>query len=97
MAASHSSAVQSRPSSHAFAVPLHAPAPSQASAVVQRLASLQAVPAVSKVHVGLQQSPAVGRAIAELIAFGGYRSIDLSRFGWERVLASRPIFERNVV
>jgi sarcosine oxidase len=46
---------------------------------------------------GLQQSPAVGRAIAELIAFGAYRSIDLSRFGWERVRGNRPLFERNVV
>ncbi len=46
---------------------------------------------------GLQQSPAVGRAIAELITFGGYRSIDLSRFGWERVLRNEPLFERNVV
>lgn len=46
---------------------------------------------------GLQQSPAVGRAIAELIAHGAYRSIDLSRFGWERVLRNEPLFERNVV
>jgi sarcosine oxidase len=46
---------------------------------------------------GLQQSPAVGRAIAELIVHGGYRSIDLTRFGWERVLRNEPIFERNVV
>jgi sarcosine oxidase len=46
---------------------------------------------------GLQQSPAVGRAIAELIVHGGYRSIDLTRFGWERVLRDDPIFERNVV
>src|SRR3546814_14748825 len=33
---------------------------------------------------GLQQAPAVGRAIAELIVHGAYRSIDLTRFGWER-------------
>lgn len=46
---------------------------------------------------GLQQSPAVGRAIAELIAHGGYRSIDLGRFGYERVLRQAPIFELNVV
>ena len=46
---------------------------------------------------GLQQSPAVGRAIAELIVHGGYRSIDLARFGWDRVLRNQPIFERNVV
>lgn len=46
---------------------------------------------------GLQQSPAVGRAIAELIVHGAYRSIDLSRFGWARVLENAPIYERNVV
>ena len=46
---------------------------------------------------GLQQSPAVGRAIAELIAFGHYRSIDLSRFSYARVAANQPIIELNVV
>ncbi|MFO1059819.1 MAG: FAD-binding oxidoreductase [Dongiaceae bacterium] len=46
---------------------------------------------------GLQQSPAVGRAIAELIAHGGFRSIDLARFSYERVLANQPIIELNVV
>ena len=46
---------------------------------------------------GLQQSPAVGRAIAELIAHGAYRSIDLGRFGFERVLRRAPLFELNVV
>jgi FAD-dependent oxidoreductase domain-containing protein 1 len=46
---------------------------------------------------GLQQSPAVGRAIAELIAYGAYRSLDLSRFGYERVMNNLPISELNVV
>jgi sarcosine oxidase len=46
---------------------------------------------------GLQQAPAVGRAIAELIVHGAYRSIDLSRFGWERVIRNSPLLERNVV
>jgi FAD-dependent oxidoreductase domain-containing protein 1 len=46
---------------------------------------------------GLQQSPAAGRATAELIAYGAYRSIDLGRFGFERVLARAPIVELNVV
>ena len=44
---------------------------------------------------GLQQSPAVGRALADLITFGTYRTIDLTRFGYERVLAGEPLREMN--
>ena len=44
---------------------------------------------------GLQQSPAVGRALSELVTFGEYRTIDLSRFGYERVLAGEPLREAN--
>jgi FAD-dependent oxidoreductase domain-containing protein 1 len=46
---------------------------------------------------GLQQSPAVGRALSELVAFGGFRTLDLSAFGWQRVLEGRPLLELNVV
>ncbi|MFQ6021789.1 MAG: NAD(P)/FAD-dependent oxidoreductase [Acidiferrobacterales bacterium] len=46
---------------------------------------------------GLQQSPAVGRAISELIAFGEYRTLDLSRFSYQRYAANKPIVEANVV
>ena len=46
---------------------------------------------------GLQQSPAVGRAIAELIVHGGYRSLDLGCFGYDRIADNRPIRELNVV
>ena len=45
---------------------------------------------------GLQHSPGVGRAMAELIVHGGYRSIDLARFGWARVAANAPLGESNV-
>jgi glycine/D-amino acid oxidase-like deaminating enzyme len=46
---------------------------------------------------GIQQSPAVGRAVAELIAHGEYRTLDLLPFGYERISAGRPIRELNVV
>ena len=44
---------------------------------------------------GLQQSPAVGRALAELVSFGEYRTLDLSRFGYARVPAGEAIREVN--
>lgn len=46
---------------------------------------------------GMQQAPAVGRALSELITFGEFRTLDLRAFGWERVLANRPLKEINVV
>ena len=46
---------------------------------------------------GIQQSPAVGRGVAELIVHGGYRGIDLSPLAFERIAANRPLIERNVV
>jgi len=46
---------------------------------------------------GLQQSPAVGRGVAELIVHGAYRTIDLAPLAFERIAANRPLHERNVV
>ncbi|MEO1199715.1 MAG: FAD-binding oxidoreductase [Pseudomonadota bacterium] len=46
---------------------------------------------------GLQQAPAAGRAIAELIVHGAFQTLDLTIFGYERVPASKPVFELNVI
>lgn len=43
--------------------------------------------------LGLQQSPAVGRAISELIIDAQFRTIDLSRLAFDRIIVDRPIFE----
>ena len=45
---------------------------------------------------GLQQSPAVGRAVAELITFGEYRTLDLTELGVERIAAGRPLGELGI-
>lgn len=46
---------------------------------------------------GLQQAPAVGRGVAELILTGQYQTLDLSELGVERILQGRPFLERAVV
>ena len=46
---------------------------------------------------GMQHAAAVGRALSELVCWGGFRTLDLSALGWERVLGQRPLHETNVV
>jgi FAD-dependent oxidoreductase domain-containing protein 1 len=46
---------------------------------------------------GIQHAPAAGRAIAELIVHGRYTTLDLSVFGYERLLDGRRVIERNVI
>ncbi len=45
---------------------------------------------------GLQQSPAIGRGLAELITCGHYESLDLSPLGFERLAANRKSEEANI-
>ena len=46
---------------------------------------------------GLQQSPAIGRGMAELIAHGEYRSLDLTPFRFERIAENAPFLEKAVI
>jgi len=46
---------------------------------------------------GLQHAPGIGRALAELIAFGEYRSIDVAPFSHARYTRGQPLREFNVI
>lgn len=46
--------------------------------------------------LGCQHAPGIGRAIAESIIDGHYSSIDLTRFGFDRLLTDEPLVEFNV-
>ena len=47
---------------------------------------------------GLQQSPAVGREAAELIDTGGFETLDLSIFGFDRCMGlAEPVLEEGIV
>ncbi len=46
---------------------------------------------------GLQQSPAMGRATAEMITFGEYRSLDMTPFGYERISRNTPFCEKAII
>jgi len=46
---------------------------------------------------GLQQSPATGRAVAELITHQKFVSLDLSLFGYERIAEGRAVKEFNII
>jgi FAD-dependent oxidoreductase domain-containing protein 1 len=46
---------------------------------------------------GMMHAPAAGRGIAELIDKGRFETIDLSRFGYARVLKREPYPERGIL
>lgn len=46
---------------------------------------------------GLQQSPAMGRATAEWIVHGGYRSLDMSEFHYQRIAEGRALVEGAII
>ena len=46
---------------------------------------------------GLQHSAAIGRAVSELVIHDAFTTIDLKRFGYERVIRDQPIKEIDVV
>lgn len=46
---------------------------------------------------GLQQGPATGRAVSELITYNAFRTLDLSEVGYERVIANKPFLEKAVI
>ena len=46
---------------------------------------------------GLQQCPAVGRGMAELMLTGRYQSLDLSPISIQRIVDQRPLLEKNVI
>jgi glycine/D-amino acid oxidase-like deaminating enzyme len=46
---------------------------------------------------GLQQGPAAGRGVSELITYGSYRTLDLTEVGYERIVEGRPFLEKAVI
>lgn len=46
---------------------------------------------------GLQQGPAVGRGLSELIVHGEYRTIDLSPLAYSRIERNEPIIEHAII
>jgi FAD-dependent oxidoreductase domain-containing protein 1 len=46
---------------------------------------------------GLQQSPAIGKCMSELIQFGKYQTLDLSCFSFDRFKTGNLVFEEEMV
>jgi glycine/D-amino acid oxidase-like deaminating enzyme len=46
---------------------------------------------------GLQQSAAMGRGMSELLTYGAFRTLDMSEFSYDRVVANAPVLETAVI
>jgi glycine/D-amino acid oxidase-like deaminating enzyme len=46
---------------------------------------------------GLQQSPAMGRGMAEWLTYGAYRTLDLAPLGFARIAAGKPFVETAII
>ena len=46
---------------------------------------------------GMQQSPAMGRAVAELLCYGEFRTLDLSDLSYERIARGDPFVETAII
>ena len=46
---------------------------------------------------GLQQSPAVGRGLAEYVLTGTYQTLDLSDLSFARLAKNQPVLEKCVI
>jgi len=46
---------------------------------------------------GFQQSPAMGRGLAEYISHGEFRALDLTAFSYDRILNNEPIIEKAII
>ena len=46
---------------------------------------------------GIMHAPATGLAISELVLEGRYKTIDLTRFGTDRIVAEKPYQESGIV
>jgi FAD-dependent oxidoreductase domain-containing protein 1 len=46
---------------------------------------------------GMQQAPAAGRGVAELILRGRFETLDLAPFGFQRLIENRPIAEDMII
>jgi hypothetical protein len=45
----------------------------------------------------LQQAPAMGRGMSELLIYGTYQNLDLSSFSYDRVLKNEPFLEEAII